>query len=374
MSYSASIPFRAALILRNYFQTTLAVPIVGAAAWTHGLKTSLGWDGTKYSMAAAHEAMERAIKANALKVDVTPLHGGTEAIGGITEGLFGQMRSDFAKVGYNVRQLFDLGFTEYRRGDDWGRVVAFEAGRFRVNKAVTQFRKTQDVEQLVRQAKVKTFDETVETEFRSLIGEERFTDAENFIGAKLADKIHFLYGDANHPAGWGGVAGKLLGQFGTFPVQYLNHVTESLTRGTVKDRIEFAAAHTALNLGIISAGAAAFDADLETWAFAPSLQYTGGPYAEVLLSGLAAWGGSDAERSLALRNIQMMLPSWNRPSIFVPGSYFLGDIIKATEEDTFLKGLGRATGVRFLHDEPSASNEFFGNIKSGFGWVNEMLP
>jgi len=377
-SYSASIPFRVGLIARNYFQTTLAIPIVGADSWMHGVKTALGWTGSGFDQDLLQAAMERAVKSNALKVNVIPLHGGTEAIGGISEGVFGQMRSEFATVGYNVRELFDIGFTAYRKGDDIGRVIAFEAGRHRVNKALSVYQKSakgpEALEALKIQGKVKTFDEVIEAEFESLIKADRFQDAENLIGAKLADKIHFLYGDANHPSGWGGVGGKLFGQFGTFPIQYLNHVTESLTRGTVKDRVEFAAVHAAVNLGIIKAGAEIFDADLESWAFAPSLQYTGGPYAEILLSSLAAWGGSDAERSLALRNLKMMLPAWNRPSIFVPGSYFLNDLARATEEDDFIKILGRAAGVRFLHDQPSASDQFFDNVKAGFGWINEMIP
>lgn len=378
MSYSASIPFRFALIARNYFQTTLAIPIVGAESWLHGLKVATSFDGKAFLPRIHEEAMERAVKANALKVNVIPLHGGTEAIGGISEGVFGQMRSEFAKIGYNVNELFDLGFTAYRSGDDWGRVVAFEAGRHRVNKALSVYQRSskgnEALEALKRQAKVKTFDEVVEAEFETLIRADRFADAENLIGARLADKVHFLYGDANHPSGWGGVGGKLLGQFGTFPVQYLNHVVESMSRGTIADRLGFIGTHSAINLGIIMAGDKLFDADLESWAFAPSLQYTGGPYAELMLSAVGAWGGSEAERSLAVRNIQMMLPWWNRPSIFVPGSYFLADIARATAEDNVVQGIARATGLRFLHDEPSGADQFFDNIRAGFGWLNEMLP
>lgn len=389
LTYSSSIPFRIGLIARNSFQTMLVVPIVGAEAWYHGMKTTLGWAGKGFDQQLAQDAMQRAIKSNALKVDVIPLHGGTELFSGVSEGMFGNWRPEFAKVGYKVKEVFDMGFTAYRKPDDVGRVVAFEAGRFRVNRALSNYQRLPGPDAVIqtgknkgrtaldvlkREGKIKTFDETIEAEFEVLIRADRFDDASNLIGAKLADKVHFLYADANHPSGWGGVGGKLLGQFGTFPVQYVQHVLESATRGTVKDRVEFLAGHSAINLGIISAGAKLFDADLESWAFAPSIHYTGGPYAEMILSGVAAWSGSEAEQSLAKNNLKMMLPWWNRPSILVPGSYFVSDVIRGTQEDGFARMITRASGIKFLDGEPSATENLFDNVKDGFGWINEMLP
>jgi len=375
-TYSASIPFRYGLIARNAFQTTLNVPIIGGEAWHKGLKMAMGFghpDGVSRAD-FMQSAWEAAVKGGALVVDNIPLHGGTEAIGGVREGLFGPMRSEFAKVGYNVRELFNAGFSMYRKPDDIGRVISFHAGRSRVNKAVEGYQKRgpgkASMEQFKREAKVKTFDETIEAQFETLVLQDRVDDAANLIGAKLADKVHFLYGDASHPAGWGSVAGRLLGQFGTFPVQYLSHVTESLTRGTLGDRAQFLAAHSALNLGIVSAGATLFDADLESWAFAPSIHYTGGPWAEVILSLASAWSGSEAEQSLALRNVKMMLPSWNRPSIFVPGSYFVSDVFRAAQQDDFAKAVAQFGGLRFLEGRPSATEDFF--AATGLEWLNEL--
>ena len=377
LTYSASIPFRAALVARNYFQTSLAIPIIGPDAWWHGMKTALGVDGAGFSMQLQKEAVNRAIKAGAVKVNVVPLHGGSEVFTGVSEGLFGQMRSEYAKAGFQVKELFDAGFSLYRSGDDFGRVVAFEAGRKRVNthlgKFVEDFRSgniDDALETFKINAKVKTFDEVVEAEFDAMVRAGDYKGAENLIGSKLADKVHFLYGDANHPPGWGGVGGKLFGQFGTFPVQYANHVLESMTRGTVKDRAEFFFMHGSVNLGIIAAGAE-IGLDLESWAFYPSLQYTGGPYAEILLSSVAAIGGSDAERALATRNLQMMFPWWNRPSIFVPGSYFVSDVVKGLREDDFGSAILRGSGARLLGDR-EVDFPGLSFVKSGFGWINEL--
>jgi hypothetical protein len=138
--------------------------------------------------------------------------------------------------------------------------------------------------------------------------------------------------------------------------------------------VEFLAVHSAINLGIVSAGAALFDADLESWAFAPSIHYTGGPYAELLLSLNGAWSGSDAEQALARRNLQMMLPWWNRPSIFVPGSYFIADIVRSAQKDSFGEVVAQAAGVRFLEGRTDFTTEVFDKVGAGFGWLEEILP
>ncbi len=377
ITYSSAIPFRASLIARNSFQTMLNVPIVGGEAWYHGMKTALGYGPDGVARAeAAQAAMEAAVRGGALKPDVIPLHGGTEMIGGVTEGMFGGLPSSLQRVGITTKEVFDAGFTAYRKPDDIGRVVSFFAGKHRVNRALRDYHRSnkgeEALEALKRDGKVKTFDEVIEAEFDGLIRQDRFQDAEDLIGKSLSDKVHFLYGDANHPPGWGGVTGRLLGQFGTFPVQYLSHVTESLTRGTLKDRAEFLTAHSAINLGIVTAGAELFGADLESWAFLPSLTYTGGPYADILLNTVSAIGGSDAEKSLAIRNLKMRLPSWNNPSIFIPGSHFVFDIVRGAEEDDLLRGIARATGVRFLDGREPAFTDAVANVRAGLGWINEI--
>jgi hypothetical protein len=261
--------------------------------------------------------------------------------------------------------LFDKGFSLYRYPDDWGRVVAFEAGRFRVNKYVGQFHGGKiSYERFKELAKVKVYDEAVEREFDRLFQLDS-NQAADYIGKNLADKAHLLYGNANHPPGWGGVKGRVFGQFGTFPVQYLNFLTEGLSRGTAKDRMEFFTIHSALNMGTVYAGSSILGADLQSWMTFGSLTYTGGPYAEAAISLVQMMGGSDAEKALASRNLQMMFPTFNSPqSIFVPGSYFIGDLQDAMQSNNIQKVLGEAVGVNFLQPgERTSVDKAFGFIE-----------
>jgi len=355
-AYQASIPFRPALIMRNYLQTMFfTAPVVGPRSWLHGLEFTT-------NPKTMRESFNLARKAGAIDANTIPLFGADE-IFGVEAARFGDRFGPIAKrAAFKTEELFNMGFSVYRSADDWGRAVAFHAGRNRVNRNVKAFNQTQDLEAFKVASKVKTFDETIEQEFENLVLAGRFTDAENFIGKQLADKTHLLYGNANRPAGWGGVGGRLFGQFGTFPVQYADYVVESLTRGTVKDRTEWAAVHGAINAGVIVAGAEVFGADLTSWATIPSVRYTGGPYMDAAMSLFQVVGGSEAERSLAQRNLKMMFPTMEHPSsIFIPGSYFVGDMVDAFAETDPRRIFGEAAGLRFLKaGEKNSVEKLFG--------------
>jgi hypothetical protein len=196
--------------------------------------------------------------------------------------------------------------------------------------------------------------------FEDLVRQGKIGEAADHMGNQLAREAHFRYGGANHPAGWGSVPGRLFGQFGTWPVQYKDFLVQAMTRGSIRDRAEFAAYHIGLNMGLVGGGAAV-GVNLWTWASLPSLNYSGGPMADLAIDFLRVWNGSPAERAMAKRSILMQFPSLEDPrSIFVPGSYFLGDINSVFRAgDADVKALFEAGGFRFF--EPGE--------KSGFEWL-----
>lgn len=368
----AAIPLRPALVLRNYIQNTMVPAIVGTESWVAGMQQVLG-KGREggYSLANVREAIAEVTRKGVIDPNNIPLHAHSEIFG-----------LDLAKVGGpnvgpvlaqaqdTADKLFDLGFTAYRSGDDWGRAVAFYAGRHRVGKALTKFmgsaRDEAALETFKIDAKVKTFHELVEHKFDELVKGSHWEEAKDLIGKELADKVHFLYGNANHPVGWGGPAGKLFGQFGTFPVQYLQFMMEGVTRGTLKDRAEFLGTQTLINMGLVYGGAEVFDADLQSWASFGALTYAGGPYAEIAMNAFTAWSGNDAQRNLALRSLTMMFPSLDNPaSPFVPGSYFVSDIRRAFQQDSPYLSFLRSIGIR-----PWDGRETW--VHTGLEWVDEI--
>jgi hypothetical protein len=365
LSSQATIPFRPGIIARNGFQSPLfAIPVIGWKSWQEGVAISLGRDSTGgYSLKGMTEAIERGIKAGVIDANILPIHASSEIFQrGFTTG---------SRAKLLAQEWFDLGFSYYRKPDDVGRMVAFEGMRHKFNGELGAFVKGQiDLDTFVQRAKINTFDEVIETQARHMIQAGEYEGAANFLGKTLADKTHLLYANANHPPGWGGVAGRLFGQFGTFPVQYANYLIENGTRNIgSKAWNQFVVTHSALNMGVVVAGAELFDSDLTNWAAWGSLSYTGGPYADAVLNFVQLMSGSDAEQALARRNFQLMLPSFNSPqSPLVPGSYMAGDIVDAFQNRNDLtRAMLELGGIA----PRRPGNESIG--LKGFEWFKEIF-
>lgn len=333
LAYGAAIPFRSALILRNYFQMVQMIPPrIGFKYFFRGIDAAIEKDG-----------FAEVIKRNIIPTDVVPLHAGTEILPQTAE-------RTLKPLGLLYRRLFDMGFRWYRRADDFGRAVAFFGTKARINDFLPDFMSGRiSWETFASRAKINTFDSNDIAEFRRLLSEVSSDEAASYLGKQLASEAHFRYGHASHPAGWGSIYGRLFGQFGTWPVQYKDFMLNGLARGSAKDSAEFFASHIAINLGMATAGAAV-GLNLWSWVSFPSLTYTGGPFADIAIDTIKALSGSPAEKSMARKSLLFQLPTLSDPrSVFVPGSYFIADLKAALsgevpDEQIIL----RAAGFKFL--------------------------
>lgn len=328
LSYGATIPFRPALIARNWFQAVQTIP------------ARTGWESFMdgVNRALRKENFDELVKKGVIPIHQAPLHATSEVF---------DPRN--LKMTRNMQNLVDRGFRWYKTADDFGRAMAFYAQKHRIAKWQDAVMQGQiSWEDFLQRAKITTFGDADVAEFTRLWRADKFTEAADHLGAVLARETHFRYGDANRPAGWGGVTGRLFGQFGTWPVQYKDFILQGLTRGTTKDKVEFATWVATTNMGIVAAGAAV-GLDLSGWVNFSSLNYTGGPYGNLAVSAVKAWGGTEQEKALARRTLTYAFPSLQHPqSIFIPGSYLLGDISSAFEQRSFAEGAIRASGFRFL--------------------------
>lgn len=313
LSYGATIPFRPALIARNYFQ---------------GMQNIAPFTGVKDYLAGARRAMsdegfEQARAAGVLEEFVAPVESATE------------ISETFADLGVNQRMkdIVRRGFDWYKSADDFNRAAAYHAMRRRINRAQTKLQKGEiNFDEFLGEAKIKTFSDPEQQRFIDLWTSGDRNSAIEFAGQQMSRRSIFRYGHANHPHGWNSVQGRLFGQFGTWPVQYKDMLIEGLTQGRTKDKIEFAATHLATNMGIVTAGSAV-GMNLWNWVTFPSLQYTGGPGAEIMINLAQFVSGSESERALAERSLKFQFPSLDDPrTIFIPGSYAIGDYVRGFQE------------------------------------------
>ncbi|KKM19533.1 hypothetical protein LCGC14_1654720, partial [marine sediment metagenome] len=218
LAYSAAIPFRAALILRNYFQMVqFTPPRIGFKYFYEGLKRAMTPEGYR-------EALERGV----IPVDVVPLHAATEI-------LPQEIAKALGPFALKYRQVFDAGFRWYRKADDLGRAVAYHGVQARINRYLPEYMGGKiNWETFKSRAKINTFDSNEVAEYTRLFKDGQIDEAGKYLGGRLAGDAQFRYGGANHPAGWGSIYGRLFGQFGTWPVQYKDYLVKGLTRGSAK--------------------------------------------------------------------------------------------------------------------------------------------
>jgi len=209
-------------------------------------------------------------------------------------------------------------------------------------------------------AKVNTFDALDVEIFEREIRNGNYDKAVDHLGKVLANETMTRYGYADHPAGWNSVTGRLFGQFGTWPVQYKDYLLQGVTRGSTLDKAEFALTHGAISGGIIAAGASV---GLNLKSYTGLQFYTGGPYADVMIDVVKSINGSESEKALARYNLYAQIPilGWletgDPRSIFVPGSYLLGDLgdAKAALDDgAVYEGVMSGLGVRVIR--PGSKN------------------
>jgi len=343
-AYSATIPFRPNLITRNYFQMwQMTPPRIGLKWFLIGFKESLNPEG-----------FQRAVKAGAVPIDVLPLFA-SDVITNL---------KTFQKLQLKLKRIFETGFNWYRKADDFGRAAAYNGLRARITNFVGPFMREEiSWDQFLTKAKIRTFHPVDQKIFGELFSVGRVDDAIDHVGTTLARETHFRYGHAAHPAGWGSIYGRVFGQFGTWPVQYKDFLLEGAARGTTADKVEFFGTHIGMNLGLAAAGAAA---GVNLWSFVSfnALQYTGGPFADIGLDLVRAYGGTPAEQQLARRSLFFNFPSLSDPrSVFVPGSYFAADITRALSDaqDNVPKFVLSAGGFRFFEPDEKTGFEWFTN-------------
>lgn len=354
LAAAAAIPFRPALIIRNWFESSMKIaPRMGVKHYLNAVRYVT-------DPATRREAYELAKRAQAISVGpqrIKSIHASTE--------LFGP---GAGKLNYKMERMLEKGFEWYQHSDDWGRAIAFHAQRFRLLEHHGDFMKGKiTLDQFLQRSKALTYDPLDVRIAEQAIERGDIDGAINHLGFILARETMNRYGHANHPSGWNSIYGRLLGQFGTWPIQYKDFLMQGLTRGTTKDRMEFAAIHLGVSGGMI-AGGSAVGLNLQSWVGFPSLAYTGGPFADLTIDVAKSISGSDSEKAMARRNLYSQIPvlGWietGRPnSIFVPGSYLLGDIVSGIQADTPLEGLMEAGGFNVMRPEQ----------KSALDWITSF--
>lgn len=165
--------------------------------------------------------------------------------------------------------------------------------------------------------------------FDQFVTAGEYERAANFLGQQTAREIMGVYGRANHPWGWGTNLGRLMSHFGTWSSNALAFTMGGISRGNRRQRLAFATRFGMTQAGLLAASNAV-GINIHSWLTIPGLFFTGGPAAQTAMLIGTALTGYGNDRDIARRRLMQLFPASNDPrSMFIPGSYVVGDWLQA---------------------------------------------
>lgn len=275
--YSSVLGGRPALALRNAIQPLLMTwPIVGGSR--EGF-----WEAVGRALTA--EGKAQAIIDRAIDVKGTALP------------FFEEVQGTLPKV---FQEANNKGMYLYDSADQFTRAVSYWAGRLRAEKALSEFASKAGKQlsaseaalarrQLIRDSGMLIQDPSLQSEFLRRAATNP-TSAAAFAGKQLSDVTNFLYGRGMQARWMRSVPGRILGQFGTWPMWYIDYLrrvsTNMVRNGYRAEAARFLARHALVNAAIIYAGQKVLNIDLSRWSSYGSVFYSGGPALQ-LVAGVA---------------------------------------------------------------------------------------
>jgi len=208
-------------------------------------------------------------------------------------------------------------------------------------------------------------------QFDQLVSAGKLDEAASLIGKRAAKETIFDYQRANAPRGWNSPQGRFLTMFGTWSLHATELVNNMVTRGSLRHRVN-CMARFAMAQGAIWLAGRSIGLDLLGSTVAHSYFWAGSPQYQLLQTTLTALNGNGVEQKLAQDRLFKLVPGLKTTtqfgerrfnfdfdpltadprSMFVPGSYALGDWMQAIQESkdpwgryTLPQQIGRAIGV-----------------------------
>lgn len=280
MGYMSTLAFRFPSVLRNYtqiFQTTYAIFGSAGGAFAEGIG----------------RAATRAGKLAAVEDGVISYKSAS---------VFG--RQEFDEAVPVLKKFSDLGFKMYDNADEFTRAASYWVARENASRAIARYARKADaanpararraLEDLLLESKVYMFEDNIKTEFLRRMTKDPELAA-RYIGKQMSDVTQFLYGRGMQPYWMRSVWGKFFGQYGTWSLWYMDYLTRTVRNlrrnGQTGEAIKFVGRNAMVNAAFLYAGHEVLEVDLARWLAYPSIFYSGGPGAQVVVGATYLFRG-----------------------------------------------------------------------------------
>lgn len=318
-----SMSARAALVVRNTFQSLLAAPKVGYGNVIGAYKDVLGnWK----------EVLESAKKAGIV----------TDA-----DGIMYFRELDLLDEGV-ARRMMKLGLVPYRKADTFNRLVSYQAAR-RAIKANAHLLDKGDVRGFLLNTGLAGDPDFIRNAVISKLRNRGLDSAADYYGRHVAQDTQWIYQRNNLPEAWQGTWGKIFGQFGVWPINFAGYLKRNVgdtlawnKRGDVGgDYARKFIMRYSIMLAGLAAGGLGTGIETGSWNASNPLSFEGGPAFQALKNMLGVlFGRTDFEKELAMSNLKRFTSE-----ALIPFGGLIHDIEQANDESEDMRAL--LTGLGF---------------------------
>jgi hypothetical protein len=288
---------RPALVIRNAFQTLLGGAKVGYGNTMRGVVR-----------ASKEGAEKRALEAGAIGQDLTGVFL-MEEMKGASEGM--------------LRRMHRAGLTWYRKIDRRNRLNSFYSGVEAIEREAPRFMtgKGSWEDFLVRTGLAGDSD-FIQKQVLRRLRNEGIDKAADFYGKFLTEETQFLYNKMAAPRIFASTYGRIVGQFGIWPLQYWEYVSRNMGFGAQGHgvangarnmyRMQFATRLLG-QLAVINGMGIALGINTSTFNFGTPFDYEGGPFVQMARDAIGSFTGSSYEKEAARANLQRALLNFSVP-------------------------------------------------------------
>jgi hypothetical protein len=342
LQYTAGLGARPAVFIRDTFQAMQAMSVMGPKAFAEGIG----------------KAMTRAGQAEARNAGAL-LHG--RNIGEFFGDISGDLPASGRVSDYAVKAADKL-LSPSRYGHNIGRSIAYLGEKSQALREIARYRAGEitDPEELARRTSAWFQDAPEKSRLLTMAADhaipiEKVADE---FGKALNDATQFALRSGTQGAGLRTGMGRIFGQYGTWPMNYIELTRKLASRAfdTPTKGVPTLGMWMAMNYGAFAA-AQEMGIDAGKWLFFSPTGYAGSPNLELLQNVMKAPeespAGLEARRKLH-----------ETPLEVVPAGVELQSILRAIEDDDV--SLPRLLGFKPLPDEQDNDLEDTLEIETGF--------
>lgn len=340
--YTAGLGARPAVFIRDTFQSLYALAVMGPSTFAEGMTKAL----TRAGQAEAREA-------GAL------IHG--RNVG----EFFGDVSGDLPATGrvsdYAVKAA-DALLSPSRIGHNVGRSIAYLGEKSRALREIARFRAGEitDPEELAKRTGVWFQDQAPKSRLLAMAADPAvpLDEAAKQFGLAMNDATQFALRSGTQGAGLRTGMGRVFGQYGTWPMNYIELLRKLVSRtvDTPTKGVPALGMWMAMNYGAFQA-ASSLGIDASKWLFFSPAGYAGSPNLELLQHIMEApeesATGLEARRKLH-----------DVPFEFMPMGVEIQSILKSIEDEDY--NVPRMLGFRPLKEQDAVDFEQWVATETGF--------